>query len=264
MNFAISKTNCKTLIIGLIFGFGFPVVSANAACFKQHPSDLTLPPSALQAESIKDLEVEYKKLYESEKRLNGRFYWSDEKRVYVADRPRGSVEIPDVFLQSLTSHIETALERGYADFLFYPDMGHAHLLLPKEERTEGSRPSDSEVLNSPDLKVLYHTGELLRMRSGSVHNGPVSSDPWLAWRYHTRNFIGRNDARQEVAVVFGGQGGGYNTVRSLEGHLEFSRIYFSAHKDGCFKAHVKGKTIFFDISLDNFTAPPAEFSFLRQ
>lgn len=204
-------------------------------------------------ESIDDLKNEFHRLYYAPERLKGRIYWAPDEGRFRASNSTTEVHIPELFIESVQKHIRSALVNGYADFPIYSDMGHAHLLIPIKDRIRLSQIQNrsrrlEEILKLKDLKLLYHTAELMRLRQGSTFKGPVTTDPWLAWRYHARNFLGENDPSKDLVVKFGGQDGGYNTVRSIPGYSEVEKIYFSAHKNGCFSVEAPGGEIFIDIT----------------
>lgn len=189
------------------------------------------------ADSMRELENQFKMIYHDTRRLKGRVYQENGFKALIA----GTVqEIPTAFLRALESHIETALKRGYADYAIYADMGHVHLLMPIGQDLD---------LNSPHLKLLYHTAELLRLKDGSLISGTVRTDPWLAWRYHSRNFVGTIKSPQELSVLFA-QGQSYNTVRKLEGYQQVATAYFSSNIDGCFSYRFKSDSYKFDLAFE--------------
>ncbi len=234
----------RTPLHGILFYFA----ALSSAAYAEEPR--CLPPteaeSFLPAQTVSpdlaDLKAKYNEVYASGRRLEHRAYRSGE--TFVLPEDKNLVKIPEKFIANLTRHIEIALARGYADFLFYSDMGHGHLLFPKEQKPENKE----ALLSSPDLKILYHTGELLTLRSGKWFDGPLPSEPTLAWRYFSRNFLADNIDGQNLAVLVH-RGPGYNTVREIEGYAEQDTFRVSASKDGCFPFRRNGKTYYFDLSI---------------
>lgn len=74
----------------------------------------------------------------------------------------------------MTTHIETALREGYAHFVFFPDMGHAHLYFPADHWRKAYASAES-ILQS--LEALYEK---------------MLADPVLRHKYWNRNFLCRN------------------------------------------------------------------------
>ena len=84
------------------------------------------------------------------------------------------VRITEKFIHSVTTHIETALREGYAHFVFFPDMGHAHLYFPADHWRKAYASAES-ILQS--LDALYEK---------------MLADPVLRHKYWNRNFLCRN------------------------------------------------------------------------
>jgi hypothetical protein len=209
-----------------------------------------LPPAAGEpkvgfasvSEGYQDLKTKFEALYSSGQRLNHRVYWDESEQSYLAETDRGLIHLPKDFLAHLQTHFALALARGYADLLFYSDLGHGHLLVPASKKL-----SFAMALASPSLKVLYHTAELLKMRDGFSPDAPLPQDPWLAWRYFSRNVLADNQTGENLAVLFA-KPPAYNTVRAIEGYREIGTFLVSASKEGCFPYEQGGKTLYFDLA----------------
>src|SRR6185312_8672090 len=107
----------------------------------------------------------------SPKRLRGRVFGA--AGAYQFRRGDGVVRVPDLFIANVTRHIELALDRGYADFIFYPDLGHGHLQLPSAANFQlASNAAFEQLLSFPTLKNLYHTAELFVLKDV---NGTLTS-----------------------------------------------------------------------------------------
>lgn len=181
-------------------------------------------------ENLTEAREAYEDLYQSSRRLGRRAHRPDlESNFRLPVSEVRAVDLPPVFREAVLSHVRQALDQGYADFVFYPDFGHAHLLVPSDFKGD---PWDH--LDSPEILFLYHTAELIRLRHGAVLDGELVADPWLRWRYFTRNMIGRNDSRAGLSIRFEREAR-YNTVRSIPGFRQFGFLSLSANKNGCFE-----------------------------
>ncbi len=223
--------------------------SLNINCSPPHAGEDLIRIESRQIESIKELKEVFERTYDSGFRLRDRWYYSASEDLYLGKLSGREVKIPKSFITNITKQIEVALERGYADYIIYADMGHGHLLVDIGAPQSGL--TLEEAFKLENSQMLYHTAELLKLRSGASFLGPIDLDPWLAWRYHSRNFVARNNSSDSLAVLFGGKNGAYNTVRNIPGVREFATVYFSATKNGCFSYKAKGETFNFDISFSN-------------
>jgi hypothetical protein len=238
------------LWISLLLSFlAWPSDASKERCLKtSHAAAPRFP----VARSLDTLQAQFNQLYESDSRLHGRVYWEEKDNSYLATYSNKTVKIPLPFIEAVTTHLKIALERGYANFLFYSDMGHGHLIYSTERwgnlaKEENKLQVLENLLNANSEKVLYHTAELFQLKAGENFDGALSEDSWLQWRYYSRNFTGDLAVKENVAVYFA-KNQKFNTVREIEGHREWSTFYFSANKNGCFPVHLKNKTIYFDLS----------------
>ena len=211
--------------------------------------DYTLPEMADKFESI----------YESGKRLFMHTNYEPKQKTFLLyvdpEKPR-PVPITENFIKSVTLHIETALQKGFADFVFFPDMGHSHLHFPEEHWDSFYRPMDlsyknrhniyEKFLADPKMKALYHLGEQLQFHDQNEH---LLKDSVISFKYWHRNFVGQNDGTRTHSVAVIQNREWYNTVTSLPDYHRHSQGYaISASHKGCFPYIDKdGKTRFFDI-----------------
>lgn len=200
---------------------------------------------------VEQARQDFETIYDDPRRLRGRFYKNDSGQILHRWRDT-EVVIPGEFVSRLTERIENALALQYADHLYYADLGHAHLLLPQTVAPQALEREGDQLLRSAlaslDLGFLFHTAELYKLRAGTAMNGELTSDPWLQWRYHSRNFFA--DARNPLLTVLFQPPPQYNTVRAIEGYRAVTEVYFSANKNGCFTYRQNGRTYYFDISLN--------------
>lgn len=192
--------------------------------------------------SLAEMGTQFHEHVSSGRRLINRAYWEEGGERYLIPISGISHPIPAEFIKNVTRQIESALEKNFADFLFFSDFGHGHILVPKGESSTAA-----EALRSKETKILYHTAELLQLR-GPNGKGPIPADPELAHRYYNRNLLGDNvDGGLEV---LDGSKDRYNTMRSVPGYQEIGTFLLSASKDGCFAFRQGEKIHYFDIAID--------------
>lgn len=205
-------------------------------------------------QSREEMQKNFETLYASEKRLFGRAYFNESSKKFEMAEPYGPVALDPKFIASVTRHLEIALERGYAENIFFPDMGHSHFYVPEKEWPAFENEKDRTKLYERlfalrSLKILYHTAEQLKIRGGARGNEEFPQDPTLLWRYFSRNVFADNNGGENVAVIFRGPEG-YNSVNEVEGYRLYSAgFYVSASRNGCFPFQIKGKKYYFDLAI---------------
>lgn len=195
-------------------------------------------------QSMAEAQTNFLSIYSDPRRLRNRFYWSEKEKSFIAETSK----VPNTFPQRVIQKIEAALTNHYADVVYYADLGHFHILVPK-----GRIKNSSDVqpaLESPETKFLFHTAELFQFREGDILHGPFTEDPWLQWRYYSRNFVALNDSSDSLTVLFAVPPAQYNTVRELPGFVQIATLYFSANKQGCFSFHQNGQPFNLDMTLN--------------
>lgn len=206
-------------------------------------------------QSIEEMAVIYTGVYNSERRLPHRAGLDPNTQAYISTNGKDYVIFPEHFLKTVTLHIENALKLKYADFIFFPDMGHAHFFIPDEyynNRLTHTEPpfynSLNKVLsdNPKGLKSLYHTAEHLKTHTDRERTTLVD-DRHTQWRFYTRNPVFDAHGNSEVITNF--EESGANTAREYAEHRFTAGFNISANKNGCFPfedAH--GEIQYFDIS----------------
>jgi hypothetical protein len=188
-----------------------------------------------------EAQEQFTMVYNDSRRLKNRLFWSAHDGSFVSHTTKKSQKIPDFFIKNLQAQLLQALENTYADFLYYGDMGHLHLLIPNEQKVLS--------LQSEELLSLFHTGELYEFKKNGSVFGELKEDPHWQWLYWHRNFLGQNKAEAPIVSVRAPANAAYNTVRSIEGYREVGSVYFSANKNGCFELKSKTVSLRFDISV---------------
>lgn len=208
----------------------------------------------------------YGKLYASDKRLKGRAYLNAEKGRYELPNPAdfgGPVVVPEILIKALVRHIEAAFEKDYIDAVFFPDMGHSHLLIPEAlyQAKYASYPVAeksrfyTDVLSDPAVHLFYHTAE--QLKSLKEDRRSILDDERVRWRHKTRNIEGPIAEDAELAV-HQNPGSAANTVGEVPGYYWYGAGFnFSANKSGCFSFERGGKAVRFDISLSDLEPDPA-------
>lgn len=146
-------------------------------------------------------------------------------------RHRGNtLVIPKTLLENVVSQIDSAINYGFGEFLFFPDFGHGHFQIPEG----ASEISSLEVLlKKNDFIILYHSLESYSANS--------------YFREANRNFFGYSK-NERVLPVFSKDGG--RTVFTVPGYKKTNYgIYIRANKKGCFYIEKEGGKIFFDLEI---------------
>lgn len=213
--------------------------------------------------SLQEMKARFAEMYSSPKRLDRRAYWDAKagKLMLPYDAARGGdLEINENFVRAVARHIERAFELDYIDAVFFPDMGHSHILVPDglwAEKYSGypvAKMSDlyRDMFADPRLKIFYHTAEQLKM----LEDGQLVADERVRFRHKTRNIGGPITADAEL-TVYQNPASAANTVHGAPDHHWWGAGFnFSAQKDGCFVYRNGGKEYRFDISLYDLPYDP--------
>lgn len=235
-------------------------------CRQDQPTDQFIYSSEFKwGMSLDHMMKIYEDLYQSDKRLMERAYFSTELGQYVIPiafgGPSTVVRLPAHFIASVQKHVEASLERELVDAIFFPDMGHSHYFVPEDFYKKTVSPhmekygmaSGYEVMIShPETKILYHTAEQLNLRE----NDRVGSEDWQQFKYYHRNLVGDNHAQGKMDIHFA-RDNKYNTLHSLPGHFYWGAGFnISANQNGCFEFQFKGKKYYFDLSLKDIEPAP--------
>jgi len=214
--------------------------------------------------SSEEMGARFDEMYASGKRLKDRAYYDAAQERFVMPLTEawgGQTFASKRLVENIRLHIETALASGYADYPFFPDMGHTHLFISQEHWD--STYKDCEVsefgerftllFDDPKVKLLYHTAEQLQVLDD---DGNLLDDKHLRWRFSTRNLVGDNDGAG-ITNLLHEPDSKANTSRTLEGHQYFgSGFNITATKDGCFPYVHNGKVYHFDISMTDLSRDP--------
>ena len=206
--------------------------------------------------TLSDAQVAFDKVYHSDKRLKDRVFFNGKNFVfpYRYQGESKDIKINETFIKSIIKHVESALERKYVDFIIFPDMGHSHFFIPKKFYNEVLSPipvSNNNIMYEkmfahPELKILYHTAEQLKMKEGDE----LINDRHIQWRFYTRNLVGDNKAQGHMELIHA-KDNNANTARDYKDNYKYWGAGFniSANRNGCFPYQYNGKTYYFDLSL---------------
>ncbi|MEE9550884.1 MAG: hypothetical protein V3W08_10875 [Candidatus Binatia bacterium] len=168
-------------------------------------------------QSIDAFGQDFDEMYSYYKRLPRRVYFDTQKKQYVIALTlwvkRGgnsrdethTVVVPIRFIQNVVDHIEISLRRRYAHYIFMPDMGHGHFLVPEQYGEgldgQGKLSYYNEILPNPSTKILYHTAEdidlpgpdlnldeIARIWQGFMQKIEGDEGSSLSHRYNWENF----------------------------------------------------------------------------
>lgn len=213
---------------------------------------------------IPSLLTKFVEMYQSPKRLPQRAFWDKKSKTLKLpyDKERGGdIVINENFVQSIARHIERAFELKYVDAVFFPDMGHSHLMIPTKLMKEkyDLYPVDQmsamyrDVFQDSQVQILYHTAEQLQTLD---ENREPIQDERTQWRLHTRNIMGHINPTAELAVLQNPESA-VNTVHEVPGHYWWGAGFnLSAQKDGCFEYRHNGKVYNFDLSMYDLEEQP--------
>ncbi len=213
--------------------------------------------------SLPEMKARFAEMYASPKRLDKRAYWDEKAGSLVLPSPYGDrpVKIGMPLVSALRRHIEMALEKGYADAVFFPDMGHSHLLIPqalwdskydKYPASEQARMYE-DMLADPAVHIFYHTAEQLK----TLQDGQPINDEALLFRRANRNISGPIRPGSGLTVYQNPESAA-NTVHEVPGFRWWGAGFnFSAQKDGCFPYNFREQTYYFDISLQDLPPDPS-------
>ncbi|OIO03262.1 MAG: hypothetical protein COX65_07335 [Elusimicrobia bacterium CG_4_10_14_0_2_um_filter_56_8] len=214
--------------------------------------------------SAQEMTARFKEMYSSPKRLDKRAYWDKAADSLVLppgySGPPVKISLP--FVQAVSRHIERALELGYAETVFFPDMGHSHLLIPSalwEAKYANYEVGDysrmyEDMFGDPAVHIFYHTAEQLK----TLENNQPIEEPHLLFRRANRNIAGPTKPDAELTVYQNPESAA-NTVGDVPGYRWWGAGFnLSAQKDGCFPYQYKGETFYFDISLHDLPMKPGD------
>ncbi len=197
----------------------------------------------------------FEKIYYSGKRLPHPVYFNEQQNSFMMLIDDNlELRVSWDFIYAVTRHIEEALQKKMADYVFLADMGHGHFYLPKNspvfsiaDHKDYQRAVFYQVLNSKKIKILYHTAEMFLFFGTRAEFAKLS--PHEAYRNLTRNLIGsfeESDEMTRYAPYKFGQSVVFNIGNQYQKVAQ--DIDISSSFDSCFPYQNKGKLFYYDIS----------------
>lgn len=220
--------------------------------------------------TLLEMEDLFLSVYETGRRLPEHSHYDAKTGEFllfkVTDQGKQPLTMSPKFIANVATQIEMALEKGFADYVFFPDMGHAHLYFPKSHWQKEYGQYDTSYSNHHNLyakmladskmRPLYHLAEQLKMVDKETNL--VLEDEILNFKYWHRNFVGFNDGSKNYDIYIAPPTKNFNTVSSIDEHQSWS-AGFSVHANskGCFAYKDKdGVKRYFDISLEDVGYDP--------
>lgn len=215
-----------------------------------------------------DMLKRFAEIYISPKRLDRHAYVetaSGQIKLPYDTARGGDVVLPASFVASVRAHIENALRLEYIDAVFFPDLGHSHFLVPQDrwEDKYNKIPSGemsrlyTEMMSDPDLQVLYHTAEQLRMHNEQKE---LDQNRRLQERFYSRNLVGDNKAEGRLELLQNREHK-VNTVGEVPGYYWWGAGFnVSANENGCFVYNDRGVERYFDLSLYDLEPAPGQLA----
>ena len=209
--------------------------------------------------SLFEMKKIFNHLYSSSKRLLNHMYYDPAQDVFKIPFETQDILITENFIKNTILHVETALQKKYADYINFSDMGHNHFLIPKRyNETIKSIPLNQKHLSYEKImaysgtKTIYHTAEQLYMNESKKQGKITITDPYIKYRYLNRNVIGSNDLSGDLQILQVNKPmKQFNTISDVEDYIWWGAgIYLHANKQSCFPYKKEGKTYYFDISLE--------------
>lgn len=240
------------LLLFILSNLSFANIVREEKCAKEISSDFVYSEDFSWGVTLAEIKEKEELIYLSGKRLKERAYTRDGKIYFSVEDDEAEISLH--FIEGLIKQVENAFEQKYVDALIFPDMGHSHFFIPMDIYNKDIKPIKNRKLryekmySMPELKILYHTAEQLKMVD---ENKILINDDELIWRYNTRNIVGDlNGSPLEVIV---NDKSPFNTAHDYgaEGEYRYWGAGFniSGSIDGCFSYRRNGKDFYFDISL---------------
>ena len=200
--------------------------------------------------TLQEVEDYYKIHYNREERLECYIYQKDGKyigSIKDTDDIISTFEVPDNFIQSILSHMQQGLEKGWFKSIFWIDLNHGHPILPRKISQETAEKYGGieyilSFATNKNLGILYHAAE---------HFDP--RDPMTDGYKHTRNIVGWFGRERPLEVIHPGPDATESehrghSVTQPKGYWTCYWMGISAHHNGTFTIAVNNEIIRLDIS----------------
>jgi|GEM_PF-1313557 len=215
----------------------------------------------------------FDEIYKSGARLKNRAYLENHEIIlpFETTREIKPVSISNEFIINLTQRIEETLRKGFAEHVFFSDMGHSHFYFDNDhwdlnysQFLEDLPTSDfnqfyEKAFADPEMLILFHTAEQLKIVDD---NREIINDPYIRFRWWHRNPTIPNNRSDSIWVPTAPDDS-FNTVREISGFNRWGGgFYISSSNKGCFPyKNPTGKILYFDISLTSIPMGPGSSQF---
>lgn len=237
----------------------FSGVAVNPNCYNNGSENIMYMDMFPWNQTQKEMSDNFKRIYVSGKRMENRVFYDGKQFLMPFKSYLEGVKyavVPLNFINSLVSHIESALEKSYVDHINFSDMGHNHLFIPRDfynkELSSISMVKEKNLLyqklmNHEDLLMLYHTAEQLKFFD---ENKELQKDRYTQKRFYTRNIIGKNRPSKNLDLLFDlkASANGVSNFKQEDYKYWGAGFSFSSTKNGCFSYKKGNEIFFFDIS----------------
>ena len=245
--------------------------AVNINCYKQEAEEVMYMDMFPWNQSNEQMSENFRLIYKSQKRMDNRVFYDGENykmpfKSYGEETRFATV--PKIFIESIISHMETALEKDYVDHINFSDMGHNHLFIPKEfYRNEISHLSMvtekhllyEKLMNNRNLLILYHTAEQLRFFN---EDKTLITERSVQKRFYTRNLLGQNTKSNNLDILFDLKASANGTSKYKEDKYKYwgAGFSFSSTENGCFSYMKDGEKLFFDLSINDIGYKPSSYA----
>ncbi|WP_412474282.1 hypothetical protein [Halobacteriovorax sp. YZS-1-1] len=252
-------------VLALIISFkSFASIEVRPSCYLSDNEEILYMDMFPWNQTRAEMEENSWAIYNSGKRMDNRVFFEDDKFLMPFKASGGKTQyarVPEVFIKSLVSQIEYALDNDYVDFINFSDMGHSHFFIPNEfyngELSKYSYAKEKAkffetLMNEKSVLSLYHTAEQMKFFEKRGDEFPLA-DRYIQKRFYTRNFVAKNDGSRNGKILFNldASGQATSTYRPDEYRYWGSGISFNATKNGCFSFKKNGQVFYFDMSADD-------------
>lgn len=216
--------------------------------------------------SVEELLLKWQDVYTGPKRLAKRAYWDSTLQSVVLpyDQARGGrVKISAHFIKGIAATIEQARALKVIEGVFFPDMGHSHLLIPDHKYEQWNRRFEVKqmsqlyetMFSDQETLYVYHTAEQLKFLDDHKN---VQPDEYSRFRHKTRNIIASHQKFKKITFGQNPQSPA-NTFGGLPGFQWWGGGFnISGNHEGCFAYRDGGQVYYFDLSLYDLSYPPGE------
>lgn len=250
VSFHYNKENCspvqnseETFHKGLFF--------PNDNLRKRGLADL-MPREEIRAASLRTYQAKERVGFRVFLDKNGNFKGSLRPGTYRSlDGGPAIVNFPPPLIAGIIKQMEDILDNGFAEWVNYLDMGHAHPSIRKSKMDQlnedlGDEIYQEEIFAQNDLILLYHLAEKIDFYQGQQTIPSHRRD-----RFLSRNVLGKPMLEDFVQVVVA-KDNPNNTYGFPQDHPYMKlgeTIYFHGNKNGCFQLRTRNGPINFDMTL---------------